>query len=128
ICFGGKVPSSFYLNRRSSKCREAMDTCTVLNGKFQDVVCEVIEAGSHLQKREYIIWSVSATKRFYYAKDDHPPMKCDCDTVPERGEIICAVPGNYVIRFDNSYSWMKSKKVFYSINVVPPGIDHPLPV
>ncbi|PIK51653.1 putative SEC14-like protein 2-like [Apostichopus japonicus] len=134
ICFGGKVPSSFYLNRRSSKCREAMDTCTVLNGKFQDVVCEVIEAGSHLQwdfetENENISFGVFLQQNgFTTPKTIIPSMKCDCNTVPERGEIICAVPGNYMIRFDNSYSWMKSKKVFYSINVVPPAIDHPLPV
>ena len=32
-----------------------------------------------------------------------------------------------VFKFDNSYSWTRSKEVFYSIQVLPPDVNPDLP-
>jgi hypothetical protein len=40
--------------------------------------------------------------------------------IPESGAYICESPGEYVLKFDNSFSWVRSKEVFYSVKVIPP--------
>ena len=32
-----------------------------------------------------------------------------------------------MLKFDNSYSWTRQKEVFYSVNVLPPDTELPLP-
>jgi len=32
-----------------------------------------------------------------------------------------------VLKFDNSYSWTRQKEVFYSVKVLPPDTELPLP-
>ncbi|KAI4882304.1 hypothetical protein NFI96_011117, partial [Prochilodus magdalenae] len=46
--------------------------------------------------------------------------------VPEDGSITCTEPGVYVIRFDNTYSVLQSKKVRFSVDVLLPSSDSPL--
>ncbi|XP_069475412.1 SEC14-like protein 2 [Ambystoma mexicanum] len=40
--------------------------------------------------------------------------------VPEDGSLTCADPGIYVLRFDNTYSFLHSKKISYSVEVLLP--------
>ncbi|KAL8562081.1 hypothetical protein ACOMHN_031852 [Nucella lapillus] len=47
--------------------------------------------------------------------------------VPEDGSVTCKDPGTYVVRFDNTYSWTRSKKLFYLMEVLEPDSDAPIP-
>lgn len=47
-------------------------------------------------------------------------QRTNCHLVPEDGAIECDLPGIYVVRFDNRYSWARSKKVYYLIEVLEP--------
>ncbi|GFT95674.1 retinal-binding protein [Nephila pilipes] len=49
------------------------------------------------------------------------PERVSSHLVPESGTFICERPGTYALRFDNTYSWLSSKKVFYKIQVNPPN-------
>lgn len=40
--------------------------------------------------------------------------------VPEDGMIVVQKPGKYVFKFDNTYSWYRSKRVMFRIEVIPP--------
>ena len=40
--------------------------------------------------------------------------------VPEDGLIVVQKPGKYVFKFDNTYSWYRSKRVMFKIEVIPP--------
>ncbi|XP_033747667.1 SEC14-like protein 2 isoform X2 [Pecten maximus] len=43
---------------------------------------------------------------------------------PGDGSVVCKTVGTYVIRFDNTYSWTRSKKVLYCVDVmVPDSMD-----
>ncbi|KAF6726136.1 SEC14-like protein 2 [Oryzias melastigma] len=49
-----------------------------------------------------------------------PSQRYNAHMVPESSCLICSEPGLYVLCFDNSYSVLHSKKVSYSVEVVPP--------
>ncbi|XP_012940167.1 SEC14-like protein 2 [Aplysia californica] len=40
--------------------------------------------------------------------------------VPEDGMVQCKEAGTYVVRFDNTYSWARAKKLLYLIEVLQP--------
>jgi len=46
--------------------------------------------------------------------------------IPEADTFPCDTAGTYVVKFDNSYSWMKAKKVWYFIEVVEPDTSQEL--
>ncbi|KAH9503095.1 hypothetical protein Btru_069950 [Bulinus truncatus] len=38
--------------------------------------------------------------------------------IPEEGTIHCKHPGTYIVRFDNTHSWVRSKKLYYLIEIL----------
>lgn len=46
--------------------------------------------------------------------------RANSQLVPEDGILECEETGTYVVRFDNSYSWARAKKVHYLIEVLEP--------
>ncbi|MCP6508597.1 hypothetical protein NL478_27925, partial [Klebsiella pneumoniae] len=40
--------------------------------------------------------------------------------VPEDGTLTCSDPGIYVLRFDNTYSFIHAKKVSFTVEVLLP--------
>ncbi|ESO91668.1 hypothetical protein LOTGIDRAFT_163396 [Lottia gigantea] len=42
--------------------------------------------------------------------------------VPEDGSFTCKETGTYVVRFDNTYSWTRGKKLFYLIEILEPDV------
>lgn len=46
-----------------------------------------------------------------------PHDRVDCDVASEEGEIDCDISGVYVVEFDNSFSYLRSKKIWYSITI-----------
>ncbi|KAL3212410.1 hypothetical protein MRX96_035912 [Rhipicephalus microplus] len=46
----------------------------------------------------------------------------DSHLKPREGSILCEEPGTYVLKFDNSFSAYRSKKLTYTVRVVPPTI------
>lgn len=49
-----------------------------------------------------------------------PQRLSSCSLFPERGCLVCEKPGNYVLEFDNSYSWVTPKTLAYIVEVLPP--------
>ncbi|KAM9801238.1 SEC14-like protein 2 [Neosynchiropus ocellatus] len=50
-----------------------------------------------------------------------PSERYNAHLVPEDGGVTCEEPGVYVVRFDNSYSFLQSKRVSYTVLVLPPA-------
>ncbi|EFX85360.1 hypothetical protein DAPPUDRAFT_300433 [Daphnia pulex] len=46
-----------------------------------------------------------------------PHDRVDCHLSAEEGEIPCDSTGVYVVEFDNSFSYLCSKKIWYSISI-----------
>lgn len=54
-------------------------------------------------------------------EDDVIPMhRVNSHLVPEDGFIVVQKAGKYVFKFDNTYSWYRSKRIMYKIEVIPP--------
>ncbi|CAL1263337.1 unnamed protein product [Larinioides sclopetarius] len=49
-----------------------------------------------------------------------PNQRIDTYYEPETGIFKCENPGIYVISFDNSYSWIHAKEIYYRIRILPP--------
>ncbi|KAH7957474.1 hypothetical protein HPB52_019221 [Rhipicephalus sanguineus] len=47
----------------------------------------------------------------------------DSHLKPREGSILCEEPGTYVLKFDNTFSAYRSKKLTYTVRVVPPTIS-----
>ncbi|XP_077539299.1 SEC14-like protein 2 [Haemaphysalis longicornis] len=50
-----------------------------------------------------------------------PQRLSSCSLCPEQGRLVCEKPGNYVLEFDNSYSWVTAKTLAYIVEVLPPS-------
>ncbi|XP_055931416.1 SEC14-like protein 2 isoform X1 [Argiope bruennichi] len=50
-----------------------------------------------------------------------PNQRIDTYYESETRMYKCEKPGIYVISFDNSYSWLYPKEIYYKIRVLPPG-------
>ncbi|XP_071479223.1 SEC14-like protein 2 [Diadema antillarum] len=50
-------------------------------------------------------------------------QRYSCHLVPETGELILEEPGTYVVKMDNSYSWARSKKLSYWIELMEPDVE-----
>lgn len=49
-----------------------------------------------------------------------PNQRYNSHLVPEDGSLTCSEPGVYVLRFDNTYSFIHSKRISYSVEVLLP--------
>lgn len=49
-----------------------------------------------------------------------PNQRYNAHLVPEDGSLTCSVAGIYVLRFDNTYSYLHAKKVSYTVEVLLP--------
>ncbi|KAM4635020.1 SEC14-like protein 2 isoform 2-T2 [Polymixia lowei] len=127
ICYGGTVPRSYYV-------RDSV--------KVQYDSSVTISRGSVFQL-EYDITTPSSLLRWQFASDGAdigfgvyrrtqeggsqkdmlqilPSERYNSHLVPEDSSLTCPEPGLYVLRFDNSYSLLQSKKVSYTVEVLPP--------
>jgi len=121
ICMGGEVPSSYYLSKSPCKPREGMKFITVSRGAKTKLEFNELAVGSMI-KWEFI------TKQddigFYIYRIDRttnkqimvvPWSRINASTVIEEGFIGCSHQSTYFVVFDNSYSYFRSKSIWYMI-------------
>uniref|UniRef100_A0A672Z301 SEC14-like protein 2 n=1 Tax=Sphaeramia orbicularis TaxID=375764 RepID=A0A672Z301_9TELE len=132
IKYGGTVPRSYYVQGSM---------------KVQYDSSVTISRGSVFQL-EYDVTAPSSLLRWQFASDGAdigfgvyrrtkkggsqkvaemlqvlPSERYNAHLVPEDSCLTCPEPGVYVLCFDNSYSFLQSKKVSYNVEVVPPPPD-----
>ncbi|XP_057372015.1 SEC14-like protein 2 [Daphnia carinata] len=119
VNMGGEVPKSYYFTRNldatNKKC------FTVPNGSKEQLEFQVTQAGAILK---WDFHSEGGDIAFaVYRKEDSqliavvPHDRIDCHVIPEEGLIHCDETGVYVVEFDNSFSYFRSKNVWYSITI-----------
>ncbi|XP_019622039.1 PREDICTED: SEC14-like protein 2 [Branchiostoma belcheri] len=133
ICFGGTVPKSYYSLSNESAVTGNLTTATVQNGSCLTLEYDVlvpncvirwqfksdhhdIKFGVYMRKR-----SKNPGQKGEELKAVVPPEKHNCHKVLAEGEVLCAETGLYVVKFDNSYSWITSKKLHYNIELIVPS-------
>ncbi|CAL1284601.1 unnamed protein product [Larinioides sclopetarius] len=130
---GGKISEKYYIQKSINSLEKSpgVKRITLPRASFNEVIVEIKEAGSIIE------WEFETKTRdigfglFY--KDmvgEEEKMielvelqRLETEDFSEVGMYKCDKNGEYIILFDNSYSWIRSKEVFYRINVVKPS-DH----
>nr|CAD7437655.1 unnamed protein product [Timema bartmani] len=126
---GGKVPKSFYLknadDKGSSLTTDSFCTIVVKKGEKLKLPYIVAQEGSFLKwefKTEGHDIKFGVLCKNADEKDTVviPIHRVTSHTVDEMGVITCPEPATYLVVFDNSYSYLRNKKLHYSIQVTPP--------
>ncbi|KAH9383778.1 hypothetical protein HPB48_025548 [Haemaphysalis longicornis] len=131
---GGPVPCSCYTapSRRLSSDQN-LKMCVVEKKSAVPLTVEVAEAGSIL-RWEFQTENYDIGFGVFFMPDSNGAVdgggdgmqelvamqRVNCHLVPEDGMLVCNTPGKYVLKFDNSFSWYRSKKLLYHYQVLPP--------
>ncbi|KAM9306367.1 SEC14-like protein 2 [Pholidichthys leucotaenia] len=129
INYGGTVPRSYYV--QDSEKIQYDNSVTISRGSTFQLEYDVAAPSSLLR---YQFTSDGAdigfgvykrTKKGGEQKLEEmlqvlPHERYNAHLVPEDSCLTCPEPGVYVLCFDNSYSILQSKKVSYTVEVVPP--------
>ncbi|EFX85553.1 hypothetical protein DAPPUDRAFT_222572 [Daphnia pulex] len=129
VGMGGEVPRSYYLDAKPDPTNKK--TFTVSRGSKEQLEIQIKQAGAIL-KWDFYTEEGDLAFAVYRKKDDEliPIVshdRIDCDVSPEEGEIRCDYTGVYVVEFDNSYSYFRSKKIWFSITVYNERIENTEP-
>ncbi|KZS17885.1 putative SEC14 protein 2 [Daphnia magna] len=122
---GGKVPESYYLSNNAPVAKDYMETMNVMAGGKKKLKFK-IDAADSTMSWEFMTEGGDVGFRIY-KKDskDHdnliPSSRVDSHLIMEEGHIKCHQPGNYIFEFDNSFSYLRAKKIRYHVVVDPPS-------
>ncbi|EDV21367.1 uncharacterized protein TRIADDRAFT_60318 [Trichoplax adhaerens] len=131
IGHGGEVPISYYrseLLKESAHPLEDFTSVVIARGDSLKLNYDIEDSGTLLKwefKTEYrnigfgvikVIKSDDGSEENY---EVIPVMRRNCQIVLEEGSYLCEDPGTYILHFDNSFSWIRSKNLHYIIEVVP---------
>ncbi|KAK3913656.1 SEC14-like protein 2 [Frankliniella fusca] len=123
---GGKVPKEYY-TKSASRLQDQPDEETA-----------VVKMGGKL-KLEYIAAQKGTLLKWGFRTEGHdikfsvtmkdidgncstlvPLKRVNSHQVEEVGVITCPTPGTYTLLFDNTYSYLRSKRLHYSVGMAPP--------
>ncbi|XP_044732366.1 SEC14-like protein 2 [Chrysoperla carnea] len=129
IKLGGKIPKELYANKED------------LLDNNNDYVHATVKKGEKL-KLDYICADQGYILSWDFKTDGHdikfainridedgnkdnvvPSKRVNCNYDSEVGVIECVAPSTYTVIFDNTYSYLRSKKIQYNIKLVAPAID-----
>ncbi|XP_060077261.1 SEC14-like protein 2 [Ylistrum balloti] len=123
IVQGGEVPKELYANANSLD-RDKFTSVTVMrlqiikDYKIWQFFTEGYDIGFAVYKR------IEDGLRKGNLEEIIPTERVTSHIYPGDGSVVCKTVGTYVIRFDNTYSWTRSKKILYSVDVmVPDSMD-----
>ncbi|XP_046633860.1 SEC14-like protein 2 [Daphnia pulicaria] len=119
VNMGGVVPKSYYFSGKSDTTNKT--PLTVANGSKEHLEFQVKRAGDVL-KWDFHTEEGDIAFALYKKQDGelNPIVhfdRVDCDMSTEEGELQCDDTGVYVVEFDNNFSYLRSKKIWYSIKV-----------
>jgi len=139
VCVGGKVPEKYRLkNIRENIDMTNFENCTVQRGSTVQLDYEVSEPGSTLRYQFLSEGNDIGFGIFRRTSDERQKkgdmveivksQRVESHLIPEEGNILLEEAGKYVVRFDNTYSWVNAKKVAYLIDILPPDQENELQI
>ncbi|GIY41089.1 retinal-binding protein [Caerostris extrusa] len=127
---GFRVNEKYYQHKSVNSLEKSpgVKKITLPRASFSEVEVKIDEPGSIIE------WEFETKTRdigfglFYKEVDgEEETMKelvalqrLETEDFSETGMYRCEKSGEYVILFDNSYSWIRSKEVYYKTNIVLP--------
>ncbi|GFQ78626.1 SEC14-like protein 2 [Trichonephila clavata] len=127
---GHQIPESYFFNNRKKLLSSSshLKKLTVQRSSVEEMRFNVTERGSLLEwEFELKNRDIDFTVYFNSSGEESklvkvvPKQRMDTYYGPEKNFVTCENPGIYTIVFDNSYSWVHSKEVFYRIRVRKPN-------
>ncbi|XP_016366116.1 SEC14-like protein 2 isoform X2 [Sinocyclocheilus rhinocerous] len=127
--YGGVVPKSYYV-RDSIKVKYDQ-FITISRGSSYQLDYEVLfpncvlrwqfaSEGSDIGFGLFLKTKGNETKKAEAMQEILPTERYNSHLVPEDGSYTCEESGIYVVRFDNTYSVLHSKKVSFTVDVLLP--------
>jgi len=128
ICQGGKIPKSYYAqktNNTNPPENTIFTTAVIKKGKklclpFIAAVENSILKWEFRVEGHDIKFGVTCQDLDGTESTPVPVRKIDSHQSYETGVITCPTPATYNVIFDNSYSYIRSKKLHYSITMESP--------
>ncbi|XP_062870896.1 SEC14-like protein 2 [Trichomycterus rosablanca] len=131
IKWGGVVPRSYYV--RDSVKVQYENCITISRGSEHLVECDVLmpncllrwqfaSDGADIGFGIYMNTKTGKKLKVAEMQEVLPTARYNSHLVPEDGSYTCEEPGIYVVRFDNTYSILQSKKISFTVDVVLPEI------
>ncbi|KAF2366394.1 CRAL-TRIO lipid binding domain [Trinorchestia longiramus] len=121
ICLGGPVPKEYYLKNKAKRNRKHLTTITVSKGGTEKLTFKVTEPDSVI-KWEFETDDYDIAFRVYEEDSLNDPLvphrRVNSHLVPEEGQVVCPSAGTYVFEFDNSFSYLRAKKLYYSVQMI----------
>ncbi|KAG7322485.1 hypothetical protein KOW79_013831 [Hemibagrus wyckioides] len=129
IKYGGVVPKSYYI--KDSVDVQYEKCITISRGSDHHLECEVLvpncllrwqfaSDGSDIGFGIYMKTKTGVKQKITEMQEVLPTTRYNAHLVPEDGSYTCEEPGIYVLRFDNTYSILQSKKISFTVDVVLP--------
>ncbi|KAK4311734.1 hypothetical protein Pmani_016790 [Petrolisthes manimaculis] len=131
ICLGGEVPKKYYLSLSKSNLAKMSDddnnlsSITLSKGGKKRLKYDVKKPGSQLRwefRTEDFDIGFGVSRKVKKGEEEVlvPLQRVNSQLVTEEGCLVCNEPGTYVVTFDNEFSYVRSKKVLYTVSVEPP--------
>lgn len=130
---GGEVPLSYYKQQMLSADIDNAVCASVGRGSSLQVECEVAVKNSAIRWQfstqgydiGFGVYRRTTGERQKASKMEEvvPTHRVNSHLVPEDGSITCTEAGTYVLRFDNTYSWTKAKRLHYLVEVLEPDTE-----
>ncbi|KAF8794832.1 SEC14-like protein 2 like protein [Argiope bruennichi] len=136
IIHGTTIPESYYLKKSEKNLLHSPEAkkLTVTRLSKENLTFEV-EEGNSLLEWEFETKNKDIAFGVYFKENSHneskpvellPKRRIDTYYEPETGIFKCEQPGTYIVVFDNSYSWLFEKEVYYKIKIVHPNENNTL--
>ncbi|XP_051972063.1 SEC14-like protein 2 [Xyrauchen texanus] len=127
--YGGVVPKSYYV--RDSVKVQYDQSITINRGSSYQLEYEVlfpncilrwqfVSEGSDIGFGIFLKTKGNETKKLENMQEVLRTERYNSHLVPEDGSYTCEEPGIYVVRFDNTYSVIHSKKISFMVDVLLP--------
>lgn len=128
ICQGGKIPKSYYSKKTNDTSPPEDNTFTTAIIKKGEKLCLpfIAPVENSILKWEFrveghdIKFGVTCQDVDGTESTPVPVHKIDSHQSSEIGAITCPTPATYTVIFDNAYSYIRSKKLHYSITMDSP--------
>lgn len=129
ISLGGKIPESIY-SAQLFLDQQKFDTTIVPKMEKFKVDLQVVQPNSS------ITWTFKTEKNdigFGIKFKSNSPNSASkyvkevervtAERIPEDGALLCEELGTYTLVFDNSFSWISNKTLFYSVELLSPEVS-----
>ncbi|XP_041350512.1 retinal-binding protein-like [Gigantopelta aegis] len=125
IVQGGEVPQSYYL--AGKQCLDNMESKSIGRGD-KLVLPYVVEKPGSIIRWEFKTDEYDIGFGIFLVKDGRrvpvmPVERVNSHMVPQDGSLTCDDVGTYDLCFDNTFSWARSKKILFNVEVVSPDDD-----